>query len=673
MTTWWHHPTIFNLRLDKRLATRVSCILLLCIALITTLFFNVVAQAAPGVNQTIGFQGRLLDANGDIVADGYYNMQFKIYENGSGEEAGNPDGTLKWTETYVNNNSPTGAVEVKNGFMSVNLGSENPFGDSIDWDQDTLWLSMNIAGSSTACTTFGSGSCAADGEMLPMKRLTATPYALNAGAVNGKTAADLIQNGTEEQNANFNINGTGEANILQGNSSVLSPYLDTIDNGPLSIGTANASSISIGSLDGDQTISIGSGSGNNDVTIGSLDGSSSTVIQGGVGGVAVKIADGSSFSLTNQDDESIASISNSGALFTVPVFATGSIGASNAANTESTSIGIDGLGKGYLGTTSNSLLLQGGGANLLTAINNNGQANIGIGNSASSGYALDVTGAINTSDAYYLNGVSVLSNSGLTFNDDSTSTITAASGQSLQLSSDIAVHIGDGSDLGEPTLLTVDKSASTPLAAGEQFLGSMYYDTTLGVVQCYEADGWGACSARPDSFTSLSPEYSNAVMNGSNLGTMNSDLCSDTLNINDGSTDQPTICGENETFNFYNWTSDQLTSQTKSIYVTHKLPGTFKEFIAGSTSLMGRTDSIDSTVTYQVFRNDGSGLTACGSVVAVSTGVQTTWQKAVATSGADPSACEFAAGDSIVFKINLSANDDANAYVSNLDFAYSNN
>ena len=658
---------------NRRLATRVSCILLLCIALITTLFFNVVAQAAPGVNQTIGFQGRLLDASGNIVPDGSYNMQFKIYENGSGNEAGNPDGTLKWTETYVNNGNPTGAVEVKNGFMSVNLGSQNPFGNSIDWDQDTLWLSMNIAGSSTGCTTFGSGSCAADGEMLPMKRLTATPYALNAGAVNGKTAADLIQNGTEEQDADFNIDGTGEANILQGNSSVLSPYLDTIDNGQLSIGTANASSISIGSLDGDQTISIGSGSGNNDVTIGSLDGSSSTTIQGGIGGVAVKIADGSNFTLTNQSDQSIASIGSSGALFTVPVFATGSIGASNAANTESTSIGVNNLGQGYLGSTSNSLLLQGGGANLLTAINNNGQANIGIGNSASSGYALDVTGAINTSDAYYLNGVSVLSNSGLAFSNDSTSTISSASGQSLQLSSDVAVQIGDGADTGTPTLLTVDKATSAPTVTDEALLGSMYYDTTLGYLQCYEADGWGACSARPDNFISMSPEYSNAVMNGSNLGTMNSDLCSDALNINDGSSAQPTICGANETFNFYNWTSAQTTDQTKSIYVTYKLPTSFKEFIAGSTSIMGRTDSPDSAVTYQIYRNNGSGLTACGSVVPVSTGEQSAWTKATATSTADPSTCGFEAGDSIVLKINLTAKDAANAYVSNLDFAFSNN
>ena len=95
-------------------------------------------------------------------------MQFKIYQDGTGTAAGNPGGSLKWTETYVNNDGTAG-IEVKNGYFSVNLGSKTAFGSSVDWNQDTLWLSMNIAGSATNCTSFNSGACIADGEMLPMK------------------------------------------------------------------------------------------------------------------------------------------------------------------------------------------------------------------------------------------------------------------------------------------------------------------------------------------------------------------------------------------------------------------------------------------------------------------------------------------------------------------------
>lgn len=206
----------------------------------------------------------------------------------------------------------------------------------------------------------------------------------------------------------------------------------------------------------------------------------------------------------------------------------------------------------------------------------------------------------------------------------------------------------------------------------------MYYDTTLGKLQCYEADGWGACGSSPDNIVTISPEYTNAVLHGTGIGTMTSDLCSDYLNINDGSGSpaQPTICGTNETYNFYKWTSPQATAQTYSIYVTYQLPSTFKEFNSGQTSLMGRTDNGSgggsATVQYQIYRNSGTGLTACGSTISVSTGTQTSWQIGNATGAADPSTCGFAPGNSIVFKINVTTSKNANAYVGNLNFAFSN-
>jgi hypothetical protein len=235
------------------------------------------------------------------------------------------------------------------------------------------------------------------------------------------------------------------------------------------------------------------------------------------------------------------------------------------------------------------------------------------------------------------------------------------------------VQIGGGINGGPTTLFTLDRGASAPIASNnDALLGSMYYDTTLGKLQCYEADGWGACGSSPDNIITISPEYTNAVMHGTGVGTMTSDLCSDALNINDGSSGQATICGTNETYNFYKWTSPQNSSQTYSIYVTYQLPTTFKSFNSGQTSLMARTDSANATVNYQVYKNSGAGLTACGSTVAVSTGVQTSWQLGTASGSADPSTCSFAGGNSIVFKINMSTNSNANAYVGNLNFAFSN-
>ncbi len=236
------------------------------------------------------------------------------------------------------------------------------------------------------------------------------------------------------------------------------------------------------------------------------------------------------------------------------------------------------------------------------------------------------------------------------------------------------VQIGGGTTGGPVTLLTLDRGASAPIASNnDALLGSMYYDTTLGKLQCYEADGWGACGSSPDNVITIAPEYTNAVLHGTGVGTMTSDLCSSTLGINDGTSGQPTICGTNETYNFYKWTSPQLTPQTYSIYVTYQLPSTFKTFASGQTSLRGRTDSTSSTVAYRVYRNNPvTGLSACGGVVTVSTGVQTSWQVATATGTADPSTCGFSPGDSIVFKIDTTASVNADAYVGNLNFIFSN-
>lgn len=776
MNVWCHLPTIIS----QRRFLKILGLLTLCVALITTLFFNVATHAAPGVNQTISFQGRLLDKNGGPVADGYYNIQFKIYQDGSGTQANNPDGTLEWTETRINNGGNNG-VFVKNGYMSVDLGSQTPFGTSVDWNQDTLWLSMNIAGSSTVCTEFGTAPCLADGEMLPMKRLTATPYALNSAKLGGKTADDFIQNGTTQQTGNFNISGTGIAGTIQGNTSVLAPLFDTpTTNGILSIGTTNASEINIGTNLYAQDINIGTATnGIKNVTIGSLASTSSTLIQGGdlgvrvesnggfavhnnrsgidtllldtAGNTKVSLVNSSEFTVENELGQGLFSVNNNGIvstsyeaalqvngdaffnrgltiqgggslMYTTPggaslktainipnyqlnaydtIFAFG-LPASSASTArgmliadartgnhqatigvlspdEDQIMGFSWNGSnstGYITNTANKIALQGGGLDLLTVNNNGGVANVGIGNNASSGYALDVTGGANVSSGYSINGVSVLNNNGLNFSGSSTSTVAAASGQTLQLTGDGGVRIGDGQASGQPTLLTVDKASATPTATGDAVLGSMYYDTTLGKLQCYEADGWGACSSSPDNFVTLSPEYTNAVTNGSGVGDMTSDICSDTLNLNDGSSSQPTICGTNETYNFYNWTTTETSAQTKDIYVTYQLPSNFTGFVDGSTSLIGRTNDAAADVSYQVYKNTASGLVACGSSVSVSTGAQSTWQKATATGSADPSNCNFTANDSIVFKISLTSQyttQATNAYASTLSFAFSDN
>lgn len=291
MTVWCHLPTIFN----RRHVLRIAGLLLLCVALTTTLLLSVYTYAAAGVNQTLSFQGRLLRSDGSVVPDGHYNMQFKIYQDGNSSGTGS---TLKWTETYVTNNANAG-VTVTNGFFSVTLGELNPFGTQVDWNQDTLWLSMNIAGSAGDCTTFNSGTCAADGEMTPMKRITSTPYALNSGMLGGKTAnnflqlAQGVQTDASTNTSSIFVNKTGSGNLLQLQSSSVDAF--TLTNaGDISFGTNANHSISVGTSGAStagNNLSVsagtgGSGSGSAGGTL-SLQGGNAGGTNGNAGGVTI--------------------------------------------------------------------------------------------------------------------------------------------------------------------------------------------------------------------------------------------------------------------------------------------------------------------------------------------------------------------------------------------------
>ncbi|MCA9334686.1 carbohydrate binding domain-containing protein [Candidatus Saccharibacteria bacterium] len=1030
----WCKP---NTILKQRYALRNAGLIALCVALITTLLFGTVSHATAGINQTLSYSGRLMTASGAVVADGYYNMQFKIYQDGAGTSAGNPGGTLKWTETRINNGGTSG-VQVTNGFFSVNLGSVTAFGSSVDWNQDTLWLSMNIAGSATACTSFNSAPCVADGEMLPMKRITSTPYAMNAGQLGGKTAGNFIQlgQGVQEDSGNASslfINKTGTGNLVElqhsgtnvfkltnggdielGNTGTRSLYVatagadtagsalyiaggyggsgsgsiggdlslyggsaggtnanggDVIINGGaktgagldgrLYLGSGTTRFIQVGSTSpaANQTIWVGNNSSgtSTDIIIGAGSGASggttsiqskydTTITTNGtqrarfsntgntlyVGNADTSGQASTASSFTIQGTSSTTSNTQGGSLtllagsatsgnadggnlylssgsgsgtgskglvvINTPTFTTASTqSASVDANVSQTN--VDGFGVVTLNATadnvdftlvdpslgsgaagrilyvtaangSNDFMLlanvgdgagveqsiplqqntsvtmiwsgsvwtaagSAGTGSLQSAYNNSvqstGVAEILVNNNTSgdglvikdsntspssntilsvqsSGAApllsvnsltavelatdggaetaggsdsefptdtwtnsgIDVGGAgwwdttvsryttagnniatgnasvkvevqnawtgarnklsakltsgvtynisfkvradsssFSSLAAYYLpdgehsypswtlctDSISATSSawtnvscsfsapsSGITSNNRLLITPTSDTGtfyiDDLSLSratTSSNIQVGGSDDSGNPTYLTLGKSAKAPADVGNNaLLGSMYYDTTKGKIQCYEQNGWGSCGDRPDNFITISPEYANAVTHGTDIGTLSSDFCSDTLDINDGTSSQPTICGTNETYNLYSWTSAEGSAQTKDIYVTYKLPTTFDNFVSGSTTLKGRTDSSDASVAYQIYKNTTSGLTACGSSISVSTGSQTTWQTGTASGGSEPSSCSFAAGNSIVFKITLSSLNDANAYVSDLNFTFHN-
>jgi hypothetical protein len=232
------------------------------------------------------------------------------------------------------------------------------------------------------------------------------------------------------------------------------------------------------------------------------------------------------------------------------------------------------------------------------------------------------------------------------------------------------VQIGGGQLGGAVTLFTLDQASSPPVASGDStYYGSMYYDTVTGRIQCYEADGWGACGAPPNNIITLTPEYAGSVLNGTGIGTMTADFCaneSGVLLVNSS------ICGSGEAVNYYAWTSPQATSQTYSIMLTYQLPVTFERFIDDNTITLDAytTDTSDADATYEVFRSTGSAITECGSATTVTTS-NNIWQT-VQHSGNELSTCGFQSGDRVIFKINMTARNNDSVYVSDINFTYTN-
>lgn len=239
------------------------------------------------------------------------------------------------------------------------------------------------------------------------------------------------------------------------------------------------------------------------------------------------------------------------------------------------------------------------------------------------------------------------------------------------------VQIGGANKGGPTTLFTLDRGSSAPIADNnDAYLGSMYYDTTTGRIQCYEADGWGACGAAPDNYVNLNPEYAGAVLNGSGVGTMTADFCANqagVLQVNYSASTDPCYTS-GDVRNYYKWTSPQATEQTYSIYVTYQLPATFKGFASDDTvQLAGRADSTsNAAVTYQMYAKQSSGgsLTQCGTGETTVVTTANTWQS-VGINGNESTGCSLSstyANGFVIFKINMKANSNASAYVSTLSF-----
>ncbi len=192
-----------------------------------SLIFLVLLSAScyADVPQVISFQGRIVDANGQPLADGNYSMTFKIWDALAA-------GSQLWTETQ-------GTVSVTNGLFSVLLGSVTSL-SSLTFNQD-YWLEITVGASTYS----------------PRQRITSSAFALNVPdlrigttkiADNAVTTAKIADNAVTDAKvvdaltiSGGTVNNTpvGQTTAAAGSFTTLSSSSTTTLNSATTIGGQN--------------------------------------------------------------------------------------------------------------------------------------------------------------------------------------------------------------------------------------------------------------------------------------------------------------------------------------------------------------------------------------------------------------------------------------------------
>ena len=218
----------------RRGRSAFASILVVC-ALGTLGIFGIAKANAASFNPEINYQGKLANNLNVTVADGTYNMEFKLYTLPSG-------GSPLWTETLTGANK----VQVTNGLFSVMLGSTSPL-TGIDFNQP-LYLGVKIE---------------SDTEMTPRKILGAVPAAFVAGtstyavtsgtssvAFSANTLSGLAsssflrsdtQNATSSSSTFLNVLQSGAGKIAEFFGAASQSVLSILSNGNVGIGSSTPS------------------------------------------------------------------------------------------------------------------------------------------------------------------------------------------------------------------------------------------------------------------------------------------------------------------------------------------------------------------------------------------------------------------------------------------------
>jgi hypothetical protein len=157
------------------------------------------ATAVAGVPYRINFQGRLADNNGNILADGLYNIKFRIFDALTA-------GTNLWEGDRVITATDY-RIQLTNGLFSIQ------FGDTAQGDPALTPALFNSSAQhyleielpSTATNTCSTNGCASftEGPFTPRQPIASSPYAFNSDALDGLDSTQFART-----DANNTLTGT---------------------------------------------------------------------------------------------------------------------------------------------------------------------------------------------------------------------------------------------------------------------------------------------------------------------------------------------------------------------------------------------------------------------------------------------------------------------------------
>lgn len=169
-------------------------------------------EAATTLPTKMNFQGRITNSAGNILANGTYNMRFKIWDSLSG-------GSSVWSEDRLV--SATQGVTVTNGQFSVQLGEITSLPASV-FNSNSRYFEVELP---TPATATSSSPTWTEGAMTPRNQLATSAYAYNAETLDGIDGASFAQIGTG--------NAFSGANTFSGTSG----FTNTVD---VNVANANA-------------------------------------------------------------------------------------------------------------------------------------------------------------------------------------------------------------------------------------------------------------------------------------------------------------------------------------------------------------------------------------------------------------------------------------------------